>query len=172
MSASAYGLYLNHPTLAKNAYKKLGSRTDSYHRVDLPYESLSFHTGGVVYAPYTKTELGLFLWSDDDIPAGNRLRSSPHIIKEVEEEYSYGRTTIDPAVTKNIVLRTEHHPLQGRPTSNVYAIGYGVQYVVGRVKQDHGIFGCEVDCYSDYGNAGAYLGSTHVVLSSVHLVSN
>lgn len=79
LSTSAYGLYLNHPTLAKNAYEKLGSRTDSYHRVDLPYESLSFHTGGGVDRAYPRSQVGLFLWCDDDKPAGNLHHSSPHI---------------------------------------------------------------------------------------------
>ena len=95
----------------------------------------------------------------------------PHL-KEVETEYLYGQTTIDPMAMKNIVLRTEHHPFQGSSTSDVYAIGYGVQNQPSYSKQDHGIFGCEVDCHSDLGNAGRYLGSTHTVLSSVHLVSN
>ena len=126
LPAFAYGLYLNHPTLAQNAYDRLGSRTDSYHRIDSPYESLSFHTGGVVYAPYTKTELGLFLWSDDDIPAGNRLRSSPHIIKEVEAEYLYGQTIIGLMVMKNIVLRTEHHPIHYVLYTDRLAVGGSV----------------------------------------------
>ena len=86
MSASAYGLYLNHPTLAKNSYEKLGSRADSYHRVDLPYEALSFHTGGGVDRAYPRSQVGLFLWCDDDKPAGNLHHSSLHIIKEVEAE--------------------------------------------------------------------------------------
>ena len=75
-------------------------------------------------------------------------------------------------VTKSIVLRSEHHPFQGSSTSNVYAIGYGVQNNPAYSKQDHGIFGCEVDCHSDLGNAGPYLGSTHIALSSMYLVTN
>lgn len=61
-----------------------------------------------------------------------------------------------------------NHPLQGSTTSDVLAIGYGIQKDLSFTKRDHGIFAQEMDCYSSVNNAGEFLGS--FVVTTYHLL--
>ena len=61
-----------------------------------------------------------------------------------------------------------NHPLQGSTTSDVLAIGYGIQKDLSFTKRDHGIFAQEMDCYSSANNAGEFLSS--FVMTHYHLL--
>ena len=63
--------------------------------------------------------------------------------------------------TATLVLSTyvQYHPFFGSTTSNVLAIGYGVQNEVGYTRRDHGIFAQELDCASVNNNVGRHFGS-------------
>ena len=69
---------------------------------------------------------------------------------------------------ENQATFSDYHPLQGSTTSDVLAIGYGIQKDLSFTKRDHGIFAQEMDCYSSANNAGEFLSS--FVMTHYHLL--